>query len=184
MSKFEKQNISDLSGKLTEKLKDLPADIGAAVNGFTDVGKDLIGKGSEVITTAFNGAFGKMKRLKFADAGKITDGVLEVANNAGAQVASNTNKDKGKDWRVSLSVPPRIQEYMAGGSLLDPLIKTDMKLVFPFTPTVLVGHSANYNPMQPVQTNYPYYAYENSRCLLYTSPSPRDVEESRMPSSA
>lgn len=163
MSKFEKQNISDLSGKLTEKLKDLPADIGAAVNGFTDIGKDLIGKGSEVITTAFNGAFGKMKRLKFADAGKITDGVLEVANNAGAQVASNTNKDKGKDWRVSLSVPPRIQEYMAGGSLLDPLIKTDMKLVFPFTPTVLVGHSANYNPMQPVQTNYPYYAYENSR---------------------
>ena len=38
-----------------------------------------------------------------------------------------------------------------------------MKMVFPFTPTVLVGHSANYNPMQPVQTNYPYYAYENSR---------------------
>ena len=64
MSKFEKQNISDLSGKLNEKLKDLPADIGAAVNGFTDIGKDLIGKGSEVITTAFNGAFGKMKRLK------------------------------------------------------------------------------------------------------------------------
>ena len=27
-------------------------------------------------------------------------------------------------------------------------------------------------------------AYERRRCLLYTSPSPRDVEESRMPSSA
>ena len=26
--------------------------------------------------------------------------------------------------------------------------------------------------------------YINSNCLLYTSPSPRDVEESRMPSSA
>ena len=26
--------------------------------------------------------------------------------------------------------------------------------------------------------------YENIDCLLYTSPSPRDVEESRMPSSA
>ena len=26
--------------------------------------------------------------------------------------------------------------------------------------------------------------YHNSACLLYTSPSPRDVEESRMPSSA
>ena len=27
-------------------------------------------------------------------------------------------------------------------------------------------------------------AVENMNCLLYTSPSPRDVEESRMPSSA
>ena len=27
-------------------------------------------------------------------------------------------------------------------------------------------------------------AHDMSRCLLYTSPSPRDVEESRMPSSA
>ena len=28
------------------------------------------------------------------------------------------------------------------------------------------------------------FQYETSTCLLYTSPSPRDVEESRMPSSA
>ena len=29
-----------------------------------------------------------------------------------------------------------------------------------------------------------YIANMNKACLLYTSPSPRDVEESRMPSSA
>ena len=28
------------------------------------------------------------------------------------------------------------------------------------------------------------YTYDSISCLLYTSPSPRDVEESRMPSSA
>ena len=28
------------------------------------------------------------------------------------------------------------------------------------------------------------YYYKDKFCLLYTSPSPRDVEESRMPSSA
>ena len=28
------------------------------------------------------------------------------------------------------------------------------------------------------------YAYENNICLLYTSPSPRDRQKSRMPSSA
>ena len=29
-----------------------------------------------------------------------------------------------------------------------------------------------------------HYAHKAKDCLLYTSPSPRDVEESRMPSSA
>mgnify|MGYP003316093453 CR=1 FL=1 len=32
--------------------------------------------------------------------------------------------------------------------------------------------------------NPKYPIIDNSSCLLYTSPSPRDVEESRMPSSA
>ena len=33
-------------------------------------------------------------------------------------------------------------------------------------------------------TNDPYVVHRLYSCLLYTSPSPRDVEESRMPSSA
>ena len=33
-------------------------------------------------------------------------------------------------------------------------------------------------------TSPPYYGLRDYGCLLYTSPSPRDVEESRMPSSA
>ena len=32
--------------------------------------------------------------------------------------------------------------------------------------------------------NFRWFVERYSRCLLYTSPSPRDVEESRMPSSA
>ena len=36
------------------------------------------------------------------------------------------------------------------------------------------------HPNQPMSVRY---CHDNS-CLLYTSPSPRDVEESRMPSSA
>jgi hypothetical protein len=81
---------------------------------------------------------------------------MPIITNPDGQVAP-------KDWRVSISVPSRIQEYMVGGSLLDPLQRTNMRCVFPYTPTVLVSHSANYNAMQPLHTNYPYYAYENSR---------------------
>ena len=46
--------------------------------------------------------------------------------------------------------------------LLAPLNKTN-GLVFPFTPTVLVSQSANYQSIQPVHTNYPYYSYQNSQ---------------------
>ena len=37
---------------------------------------------------------------------------------------------------------------------------------------------------KPGQTKYTTQRNEADSCLLYTSPSPRDVEESRMPSSA
>ena len=52
---------------------------------------------------------------------------------------------------------------------------------------ILVGDSAS-NVMSGHETTLPItldqMIYHASSCLLYTSPSPRDVEESRMPSSA
>ena len=38
--------------------------------------------------------------------------------------------------------------------------------------------------VKPLQEHYKKYNVEPGDCLLYTSPSPRDVEEARMPSSA
>ena len=43
-----------------------------------------------------------------------------------------------------------------------------------------IGTAKNVN--KPISEHYKKYNVEP--CLLYTSPSPRDVEESRMPSSA
>ena len=42
-------------------------------------------------------------------------------------------------------------------------LKTTGGLVFPYTPTIIVAHSANYNTIAPTHTNYPYYAYQNSQ---------------------
>ena len=70
------------------------------------------------------------------------------------------------DWRVSISVPPSIHEE---SEILKPLMLTDQganktaKMIFPFTPTILLGHSANYSQIAPTHTNYPYNAYENSQ---------------------
>ncbi|MBO01972.1 MAG: hypothetical protein CMG35_12045 [Candidatus Marinimicrobia bacterium] len=72
----------------------------------------------------------------------------------------NPNFDGG-DWRVSISVPPEIQ----GGPILAPLTMEggNSKMVFPFNPTILLGHSANYSPITPTHTNYAYNAYQNSQ---------------------
>jgi hypothetical protein len=64
------------------------------------------------------------------------------------------------DWRVRLSMPS--DQTFLSSPLLAPLV-TSNGLVFPFTPTMVISHSANYSPIHPVHTNYPFYAYENSQ---------------------
>jgi len=64
----------------------------------------------------------------------------------------------GDDWRVRLSLPPNI----AKEPLFKPLDETN-GLVFPYTPTILIQHSANYDAMQPTHSNYPFPQYQNSQ---------------------
>jgi hypothetical protein len=80
---------------------------------------------------------------------------------------NNTTTDPG-DWRVSISVP---EVFRSAGDILAPLTdsngssawNTGNKMIFPFNPSVLLSHSANYSQIQPTHTNYPYNAYEHSQ---------------------
>lgn len=65
------------------------------------------------------------------------------------------------DWRVKISLPTSFN--FLSSPVLRPLLYTGGKLVFPFTPTIIVSHSANYNPIHPVHSNYAFFAYENSQ---------------------
>ena len=64
------------------------------------------------------------------------------------------------DWRVRLGLP-QDPSYLSS-PLLEPLV-TSNGFIFPYTPTMVISHSANYSPIHPVHTNYPFYAYENSQ---------------------
>ena len=68
----------------------------------------------------------------------------------------------GDDWRVRLSLPPAANGFYRDSPLMAPLKATD-GMVFPVTPTIIVQNSANYTPQELPHTNYPYYAYNNSR---------------------
>ena len=156
INKDLKNITTNLKGALTDAqpaIDKVGNTIGNTINNLASNVKDI---GSNFLN------IGKFKRMK-SELTKVKDGLLSFEKSANAIITNPDGKVGNKDWRVSVSVPSRIQEYMMGGSLLDPLKRTNMRCVFPYTPTVLVSHSANYNAMQPLHTNYPYYAYENSR---------------------
>mgnify|MGYP001187864270 CR=1 FL=1 len=85
------------------------------------------------------------------------DGVPTSRAYSEAKVVDKTGDN---DWRVSISMPPVIREL--NSSLLNPLVKSGERMIFPFTPSVIFSHSASYSSMQPVHTNYPFYNYQNS----------------------
>lgn len=62
-----------------------------------------------------------------------------------------------KDWRVKLSLPKQFEK----SPMLSPLVNTG-GLIFPYTPTMILQHSANYNPISPIHNNFSYFAYQNS----------------------
>ena len=66
-----------------------------------------------------------------------------------------------KDWRVKLSIP-NIEPFRTDSHILQPLRATN-GLVFPYTPTVLIVHSAAYNALQPTHSNYPFQVYAQSQ---------------------
>jgi hypothetical protein len=78
-----------------------------------------------------------------------------------AESAGSSRNDSGgeNDWRVSLTVPSAIQ----GGEVLSPLSETGNRMVFPFTPTVMLQHSANYSEIAPTHSNYAFHAYQSSK---------------------
>ena len=85
-----------------------------------------------------------------------------------AVISPNNSVSDPSDWRVSIEVPSVILDE---GDILAPLressgssaFNTGNRMIFPFNPTVLLSHSANYSQIQPTHTNYPYNAYENSQ---------------------
>lgn len=70
-----------------------------------------------------------------------------------------SDPDNGADWRVRLSIP---RGGIWGSSLFEPLREAG-GLVWPYTPTISINHSANYADQPVTHQNYQFIAYQNSR---------------------
>jgi hypothetical protein len=73
-----------------------------------------------------------------------------------------SSESLGNDWRVRIHLPTGAANFNSS-SILSPLRETGNSMVFPTTPVVNIIHSANYNALQPVHTNYPFQIYQNSQ---------------------
>lgn len=159
-----------------------------ATNPFDSVGKAIRTQGNRALSALENGAEASVQQFVGdklnTGVGFIDNAIKDVASYAlGAtgfakfirsinlpagekgKITSNVASSfkstaKDADWRVKLSLPKAPD--MQNAKLLAPLSKTD-GLCFPITPTIIVSHSANYNTLQPVHTNYPFQIYENSQ---------------------
>ena len=67
-------------------------------------------------------------------------------------------KQETNDWRVKLSIP----STFGAPEILAPLVETN-GLVFPYTPTILIQHTASYDALSPTHSNYPFPQYQNSQ---------------------
>ena len=68
------------------------------------------------------------------------------------------------DWRLRVSMQPESAKFFytnPQNALLAPLRKT-LGVIFPYTPSVSVSHTARYNPMSLTHSNYSSYFYEGS----------------------
>tara|TARA_Y100000389_G_scaffold198233_1_gene234346 strand:+ start:3341 stop:4222 length:882 start_codon:yes stop_codon:yes gene_type:complete len=63
------------------------------------------------------------------------------------------------DWRVRLSLPP--------GMGLEPELSAALNrtsgMIFPYTPSIILSHSANYGQVKPTHSNYPFPIYQSSQ---------------------
>jgi len=85
------------------------------------------------------------------------------------EIDSSSDSD---DWRVRLSIPiawgKKVgtiegREYES----LEPLFKTN-GFIFPYTPTIMMQHTATYDTIKPTHSNYPFLTYQNSSVEAFT----------------
>jgi hypothetical protein len=117
---------------------------------FGEIGKIVKNVGSGILNRTLGRLLG---------AGISTDSRIVQAR------AKWSGRNDKTDWRVRLAVPdgPLTQFFdFENNPIMKPLAPSK-GMFWPLTPAVVIQHSANYNAMDQVHSNYPHQAYQNSQ---------------------
>jgi hypothetical protein len=119
--------------------------------------------------------------------GLMTGAKMAAADYAGQVFNINFTRTPGipiapeQDWRVRVSMRPATAGLFYNNednAILKPLAETS-GLIFPYTPSVTINHTARYNPQQLTHSNYNSYFYEGSEIQAITIQGEFTVQSQR-----
>lgn len=100
----------------------------------------------------------------------------EIANIIGAASAFFSGTAGSSDWRVRLSVPPIFNKPPS--PIMAPLFNAGYQLIFPYTPTITLSGSANYEEQAVTHQNYQFVYFNSSKSEQIQIVAPFNVEDS------
>jgi hypothetical protein len=116
-----------------------------------------VGQAGQTVSSVFRDAVNN--RLENSSLGRGAEILSQVSPSLYANIVGRF-PSAGSDTRVKISDPSgRISQL---GGALEPLRRTDFKVVFPYTPEITISHQATYQDSNPTHSNYEYLFYQNS----------------------
>lgn len=139
-------------GQVAGALSNIAGDIGRSINsGGLGGALGQLGQAASAISSAA----GQVNNILSVFRGKNLPNAGELFTSR--QAVTELQSGNAEDWRVRINC-----NFGLFGSAFGQLQETG-GVVWPFTPKVTVSSKANYTQIDPVHSNYPFYAYKSSQ---------------------
>ena len=124
---------------------------------YNNTGKQVGKIIKDVGTGVFNRTLGRL----------FGSGIGRNRNHIKRATARWSGRADNRDWRVKLTIPTgadALNDFFDFDTnpLLQPLSGIN-GIFWPLTPSMVIQHSANYNPLAQTHSNFPFQAYQNSQ---------------------
>jgi hypothetical protein len=157
---LKQQASAALSSAASQARNSVSPQASAAVNNLlgsaASFGQGLIGQAGDAVKGIAEDVFSAKNFMSLLRGGGLPKFGMPGA--VGFSEVSWQGADND-DWRVRLSLPP--------GMGLEPTLSAALAetsgMIFPYTPSIIMSHSANYSQVKPTHSNYPFPVYQSSQ---------------------
>lgn len=153
---------SSLNSTINAATSTISSTVGGVVNSATSSASALLS--NSALTNLSSISNPVVNRLAASGLSSLTNALSTTAATVGFNIAGDlSGVTTSNDWRVKLSLAPNAGLfYQSSNPGIQWPLQTTNGVVFPYTPTVNVTHTANYESVNLTHSNYTNYFYRNS----------------------